>query len=291
MPWQIAEHEAPGVTRIAVDVSHPMGEWEQWFLLSTDRHHDNPKCRQDLELKHLEQARERNAAILDFGDLFCAMQGKYDKRSSKSDLREEHQNGRYLDALVDTASDFYAPYADLFAVIAPGNHETAILRRHETDLTERLCERLRAHGSTVQRGGYSGWVWVTMTRGTVKRSVKLWYIHGYGGGGPVTRGTIQTFNRQQAYVEGADVTVSGHVHESVYGEIPKIYLDHLGQVQHRTCYVVQSPTYKEEYQQGQGGWHVETGKPPKPLGAWWMRLSWVKAGTTEKPHIELSRAQ
>jgi hypothetical protein len=39
-----------------------------------------------MEKRHLELARKRNAVIIDGGDLFCAMQGKYDPRSDKRDL-------------------------------------------------------------------------------------------------------------------------------------------------------------------------------------------------------------
>jgi len=35
---------------------------------------------------------------------------------------------------------------------------------------------------------------------------------------------------------------------------------------------VKLPTYKDEYGKGEGGWHIETGKPPKPLGAYWLRM-------------------
>ena len=76
--------------------------WEQWFFLKSDDHWDNPKCKRDLLKRDLEKAKARNAGILGVGDLFCAMQGKYDKRSSKDDVRPEHQNGRYLDSLVET---------------------------------------------------------------------------------------------------------------------------------------------------------------------------------------------
>lgn len=41
-----------------------------WVLLSFDRHHDNPKSDNRMERRHLEQARERNAIIIDGGDLF-----------------------------------------------------------------------------------------------------------------------------------------------------------------------------------------------------------------------------
>ena len=43
--------------------------WEQWFLLSSDRHWDNPHSDWALQKEHLDLARERNAKVLDFGDL------------------------------------------------------------------------------------------------------------------------------------------------------------------------------------------------------------------------------
>jgi hypothetical protein len=147
-------------------------------LLSGDRHHDNPHCRQDLERKHLEQARERDAGIIDVGDLFCAMQGKYDKRASKDSVRPENQNGHYLDSLVDCAADFYGPYSDLFAVIAPGNHDRPS-RSGTRPTSPSVCASGCGHrkrGSSVQVGGYSGWVWFNIKRGNSAHSVRLWYI-------------------------------------------------------------------------------------------------------------------
>ena len=42
----------------------------QRFLLLSDLHIDNPKCDRKLLLKVLNQAKEQNAIILIFGDLF-----------------------------------------------------------------------------------------------------------------------------------------------------------------------------------------------------------------------------
>ncbi len=36
--------------------------------------------------------------------------------------------------------------------------------------------------------------------------------------------------------------------------------------------MVRTPAYKEEYNDGKGGWHVERGAPPKPLGGRWLVL-------------------
>jgi hypothetical protein len=36
------------------------------------------------------------------------------------------------------------------------------------------------------------------------------------------------------------------------------------------------PTYKDEYRDGFSGWHIETGKSPKPLGAYWLKIELSK---------------
>ena len=245
---------------------------EQWFLLQSDVHWDNPKCDRKKLKKHLDLAVKRNAPILDFGDFFCAMQGKYDRRSSKKDIRPEHANNNYLDSLVNTASEYLKPYAKLVTVRGVGNHESAIHKNHETDLTERLTERLRADGGIARRGGYSGYIRFHISNGKrPNNSLKLWYFHGSGGGGPVTRGVIQT-NRQSVYVSDADIIATGHVHESWQVAVQRIRLNGSDKVVHERQTHVKIAGYKEEYEDGYGGWHIETGKPPKPTGAWWLRI-------------------
>jgi len=128
------------------------------MLLLTDLHWDNPKCRLDLLKQDLEIAKANDYPVMVGGDFFCGMQGKYDPRSDKSSLRPEHQRMDYLDALVETAAEWFDPYKEQLTVLSLGNHETAIMKRHETCLIERLVERLRAAGSQCQKGGYDGWL-------------------------------------------------------------------------------------------------------------------------------------
>jgi hypothetical protein len=598
---------SPNVVSVYLDCKKKR---EHWFLLSGDRHHDNPHCNQELEKKHLDEALEREAGIIDIGDLFCAMQGKYDKRSNKSDIRPEHQNGEYLDSLVTTAAKFYEPYAKNIIALGYGNHECvdadtevltrrgwvaipevtlsdvvaslhphngvvtwakpvklhvyphqgsmvkvegrgsnmfltenhrvayraqgsnelryryakdifrsagtcaaipvsgesgnaeydlsddqlslaawvlsdgsipktegsnstyiyqskpegilkirglldslgleyveqvrsdrplpagiktmrnqhvfvvktrlhylvgvgkkrvlptwvsllsdrqfnvflqsyidgdgtrrkapnqtataiygtkamldslnaecvthgirssviwrnvstgkghyvlnvawrgsirikacnaetvpfvgnvycltthsgnffmrrkglvcvtgncSILGRHETNLTERLAQALRTKtGALVPVTGYTGWVRFNLDGGGGRRSSRtLWHMHGYGGGGPVTQDTIQA-QRQNAYVDGADIMLSGHVHQRWLQENMKVYLDTFGEVKHRSSWYVKAATYKEEYGSGAGGWHVGTGKPPKPLGAWWLKLTLDRFRSKGKGHL------
>jgi hypothetical protein len=265
-------------------------DWEQWILLRSDAHWDNPKCNRKLELKHLRQAVERRAGIIDAGDLFCAMQGKYDNRSDKSSVRPEHQNGRYLDSLVETAAEYYAPFAHNFIVLGKGNHETAIIKRHETDLTVRLAERLNAlTGSNILVGGYTGWIRFAISYHGRRHAKLLWYTHGYAGGGPVTKDTIQ-FNRQVGYIENADFMMSGHTHDSWQMDNPKYRVSTSGKLRRRVVVGIKCPTYKDEYGAGEGGFAVEKGHPPKPLGAWWLKFTGTNSGNRMEVHCDIIKA-
>jgi hypothetical protein len=249
--------------------------WEGWVLLRSDVHHDNPHSDRKLEKKHLEEAKQRGAWIIDNGDLFCAMQGAWDPRKSKDAIRPEHQTGDYLDALVRTAADFYEPYAGNWAVLGRGNHETAIRKRHETDLTDRLAERLKNAGSPVLTTGYSGWViFRFLIYKTQSTAVVLHHFHGSGGGGPVTRGVITT-NRMAVYTPDAHVVLTGHSHDEWTVPIARQRISKAGVVYQDEQLHCRVPGYKDEFQAGEGGWWVETGKSPRPRGAAWLRF-WLE---------------
>lgn len=247
--------------------------WEQWVLLSADRHHDNVYCDRALEKKHLDQAKRRNAIILDFGDLFCAMQGKYDPRSNMDDIRPEDVGQDYLDRIVTHAAEFFGPYAENWLLIGRGNHETNIRKRHGTDLTSNLVHRLNAdYGARCHVGGYGGWVrFMFRIHKTKQHSVNLKYHHGAGGGGPVTRGVIQT-NRQAVYLPDADIVVNGHTHDSWYVPIARERLSSQGRVYQDLIRFIRVPGYKDEYNDGSKGHHIERWGPPKPQGAAWLRF-------------------
>lgn len=263
----------PAVTEIRLKFK---SGWSQDFLLTSDHHQDNPKCDRDLLLRHHKEALERKAGIFCFGDLFCGMQGKYDKRSNKSDLREEHKNGNYLDSLVNTGATLYAPYAKNYILMSDGNHETSIRRKHETDILQRLVDLINITEKTnIIKGKYSGYIVFRFEHesGGNRSSYIISYNHGYGGGGPVTKGVIQS-NRKSVYIPDADLVVSGHVHERWMLESPKERLNtrtlepYLWTQTHLTI-----STYKEEYL-AHSGWHTERGGPPKPLGGAWLSFKY-----------------
>jgi hypothetical protein len=242
------------------------------FLLSADWHIDNPDCNDKLFNKIMREAKETKAGILAFGDLFCAMQGKYDKRSSKSKLRPENQVNNYLDSLVEYAYTRIEPYKDNMLLFGYGNHETAIINHHETDLLQRLVTRM---DNGTQLGGYGGWVNIQFfSKSTPKNcnTYRIKYFHGSGGGGEVTKGTIQSQRHAVIYPQ-ADLVCTGHVHEQYLITYMCENVSNIsGLVALKKQVHVRTPTFKDEYKNGKGGWHVERGGHPKPLGAWWLDL-------------------
>lgn len=284
-PWAV-ETLARNIHRITLNLDR-VGATQR-VLLQSDVHWDNPHCMRGLFVKHLDEALEYRAPVIDAGDFFCAMQGRFDKRSSKSDIRPEHVQGNYLDALGDTAAEFLRPYRDILTVRGKGNHESGVYKNHETCLTTGLVGRLRAMGAPhIVTGGYSGYVVFRIIYGqTRQKPFILHYHHGAGGGGPVTRGVIQT-NRQAVYIADADFVLNGHTHDQWRVTIQKLRLSHdLRTVVHCAQEFIRTPGYKEEYGDGYGGFHIEKWGPPKPLGACWLEFKHVKGGTIEYDVID-----
>lgn len=246
------------------------------LLMLSDVHWDNPKCHRNLLKKHLDEAKEEGCRVMINGDLFCLMQGKGDPRKSKDDILPEHNNSRYLDSIVKTSADWFAPYAEIIDVVGYGNHETSIIKHQETDILERFVERLNTIANPVNKvhlGGYGGWIVVRfkLSKEGNTRAYKIKYNHGFGGGGPVTKGTIQ-HNRFATYIEGADCIWQGHVHEDYELTYSKEVLDGAFKTKHKDVLMLRTSSYKEEYKDGFGGFHVEKGRPVKPLGGRWLEI-------------------
>jgi UDP-2,3-diacylglucosamine pyrophosphatase LpxH len=260
---------------IALDKDNRSAE----FLLISDVHFDNPKCKREILKKHLDQAVKKGAKIMVNGDTFCIMQGVNDRRHSKSDVRPEHMGINYFDLVIDEAVEWWSPYAEHIIFFAYGNHETAVIKRNEFDILQRFVQLLNYKNNTnVLVGGYSGWVRLGATRSGRYCTGLIKYHHGYGGGGAVTRGTIQHY-RMANSVMNADVIWMGHVHELYHLTSIKEYIktNKKTEVCFKHVHEVRTATYKEEFEDGAHGWHIERGAPPKPLGGYWMQAEIVRS--------------
>lgn len=260
------------VQDLATGVVQIKFERRLWCLVTSDWHWDSVHCDREKLEADLRIAKRLNAPVLSLGDHFDVMGGKYDPRSNgKHDIRQELQIGNYFDEVIRQGAKWLEPYKHQMALISLGNHETAVRKRQETCLTTRLVERLRFLGSPVRQGPYAGWVLFKSLKNTRTCAVyKLWYHHGYGGGGPVTRGVID-FSRYLVDVD-ADAVASGHIHQRTLIEAQRQRLSAHGIPRVKPLYLVRSSTYKRE--DLTDGWSVERGMSARPMGGWWLRLKW-----------------
>lgn len=238
----------------------------------SDLHWDNPKCNRELLKQHLDYCLENNIPVMVNGDFFCLMQGKGDRRGNKSDIRPEHNNAKYLDSIVETAVEWFSPYASILTVLGYGNHETAIIKYQETDILQRFVDLLNyKNNSNVMTGGYGGWINISQSYLENGKfvSFKLKYFHGSGGGGVVTKGALNLTRALEMY-EGFDVFTMGHIHENSARHDVRDTLIHNAKsgyyLEQKEVHLMITGTYKEEYGDGSKGWHVERGSPVKPIG-------------------------
>lgn len=246
------------------------------LFLCSDIHFDNPHCKRDLFFDHLKRIRDKGGKAAINGDLFCFMQGKYDPRRSKGDIRPEHNKSNYIDAVIDDTVDKLSPYKDVIIFINEGNHETAITKNVETNVLDRFVDKYNWTNKTnVLKGGYRGWIILRKeTSNGIFLSYKIYFNHGYGGGGEVTKGIIQHY-RMNNYIEGADAIWMGHVHEC-YVEVSTVefFDNHHSSFRpkDRQIFNVRTSAYKEEFIDTDHGYHIEKGRRPKTLGGIFLNI-------------------
>jgi hypothetical protein len=225
------------------------------------------------------------------GDFFCLMAGRGDPRRNKSEIRPELNNANYLDSVVETAVEWWSPYAHLLTVIGYGNHETSIIKFQETDILKRFVKLLNLKNHTnVQVGGYGGWIIVNSVLRTKPcgkketRNCKIKYFHGSGGGGVVTKGALNLTRALEMY-EDFDVFTMGHIHENAARNDVRDVVA-LGSTSYRhvqkQLHLMLTGTYKEEYGKGSKGWHVERGAPIKPTGGRILEISYRRKQANKK---------
>lgn len=270
--------ERTGPAVVTVRFEDVSAGWEYWILLRSDAHHDSPNCNRKLEDKHLKECVARDGLWADFGDIFDAMQGKYDPRRNYDEIREEDRRADYYDAIADHAAEFYAPYLDRCLLLAEGNHETAVTKHANISLLTSLVEKAKANHKfegTIFLGRYAGWLRLMFR----VHSTKAWqllirYLHGYGGSAPVTKGVIQTA-RQAVYLPDANVVINGHNHSTYVLPLARDRLTIRGVQYKDVQWHGRIPGYKDDYADGTTGYAVEGGHAPTPLGALWLHL-WLE---------------
>lgn len=264
MSWKIKKTDT---NSCAIDMGWTTTAGSKKALVTSDLHWDSAQCDMKKLTEDFDMALEANIPIFIFGDLYDAMQGKWDPRASQESLRDEHRGGNYLDLLVDTSFDWFRKYAPVLAMISPGNHETSIQKRHEVNLTERLVTLLRREKSPCVLGTYWGFVVFQHRLHSKSCHHSLHYHHGYGGGGEVSRGLIDHSRTRGQY--HADIYVSGHIHRRNYDENILTMSTPTGAIVRKKQLFLRCGAYKDETD----GWHAQQGRASRPIGGWLLSFN------------------
>jgi hypothetical protein len=241
---------------------------DRYFLLISDVHLDSVHCDRVKLKEHLDLALERNAPVFIFGDLLDLMQGKYDPRSNKGDLNPKYNTARYIDEVIKDVVEFLTPYKSILAFYSPGNHETSVEKRIEYGIVDKICYQLE-----MSQGNYSGYIYCRffayLEEGT-KVPLIIGYHHGYGGGGPVTRDSIQTA-RKAVYLPDANVVISGHTHDRWIIPITRNRISRYGESIDQQWHI-KTGTYQNAPIDF-NGYAIEKGLAPKSGAGIWMKYT------------------
>ena len=76
----------------------------------SDLHLDSPYTDLKKLKKLFDDAQKNQYKIVIIGDLLDVMGGKYDRRTTKGDIKPEHNTDNYINSVCESAADFLAPY-------------------------------------------------------------------------------------------------------------------------------------------------------------------------------------
>jgi len=231
------------------------------LLQTSDIHIDSVYCYREQLFEDLQYAVDNDIYVLMIGDIFDAMNGRFDPRRNMEDVRPEYRTERYYDAIVEDAVVKLKPYASNILMISYGNHETSVLKNASTDIIARLAKGLSTTKHKIHIGGYGG---IILFQDSGKY-VPTKYFHGSGGEAPVTRGAIQT-NRQAVFLPDFQVIMNGHSHHNYVIPITRERVTSEGQQYFDFQWHLRSPGYVMSYGDGSKGWEVTRGGVPKPIG-------------------------
>ncbi len=240
-------------------------------LLISDVHLDNSKTRRDILNNHIKEVEKTNGIVISGGDLMDLMQGKFDRRSSKSSLMDIHKIA-YIDDVVTDCSETLSQY-NVHYILLDGNHETSVLNRLETDPTRRVCQELNNKGITATYGRYQTFIRFIFEKGRDRKTFTLAFHHG-AWGGKITKGVLSVIRYASIYPD-ADAVWSGHTHDGWYVTHPQYKISRTGKLSQRLQHHIKTGTYKDEFTKGHG-WASEKLVMPSTCGGFLMKLKYNK---------------
>lgn len=245
------------------------------IMLMSDVHFDSIKCDVPMFERHLAMAEQCKAPVIIGGDLFDAMQGHDDPRRQLDELKKEYKHENYLDLIVEDVAKTLLKY-NVTYFLGLGNHETSVQSKVNTNLIERLSQKLIDNGGHAVSMGYWGFFRLKFLyeKGTTIWKKHLYWHHGSGAAAPITRGVLETV-RQSSYLPDADVVMNGHNHQEYVLTLNRIKVNDAGVPYEEYQHFVRTPGYKKAglVSGDRHGFDIERHPAPTTRGC--VRLDWT----------------
>jgi UDP-2,3-diacylglucosamine pyrophosphatase LpxH len=213
----------------------------------SDLHLDSPYTDLKKLKKLFDDAQKNQYKIVIIGDLLDVMGGKYDRRTTKGDIKPEHNTDNYINSVCESAADFLAPYIDDILLITAGNHEREIDKRMECYLLEFIDLYLhKKTGKSINwTQDYAGYIRLHGKRRNSQDScpTTIFYNHGKDGNATMSFGVLNV--KRNAAVIDADIIVMGHIHKNFSLPLNRLYLTNRGVIKVKEQLHLQLGTSKE----------------------------------------------
>lgn len=210
----------------------------QKIYVLSDVHFGHPHTDLSLLTRHLEQAKQEGALIIDNGDFFDTRQFQ-----NQSSLTKRNKNDFY-EKIVDKAFNLLKPYAKNIIAMGWGDQEMRVHKRSKMDLTYSLITKLRNEGSRGFSFMNEWWVYLTFNVQHREEVLRIRMTHDGGGNGAmVSRGTV-AINRLAAHLPDVDIVINGHNHQAYIVPIARQQPNPNGSLQRKLVYFVRVPGYQ-----------------------------------------------
>jgi predicted phosphodiesterase len=231
-----------------------------------------------------ENLNQPNTWLLTLGDMLECVVPADMKRFQVSQLVTSSDDAdAYLDYQTAELVKLLEPHREQLLGMVLGNHELAIIKRYGHNPHRRVCDALNCEDL-----GYSFLMRLICGTETSNHShsVVFYGHHGWGGNSRTAGGNLTKFSRAiESY--WADVYLFGHSHDHVTRQIPRIYVDRKGKVQHRPALIANVGTFKRTLSHGMiPSWEESMGFPPRALGGVIIKIM-MDPGKRERPVIKV----
>ena len=253
---------------------------EFWFFLCGDLHIDDPKHDRVRLISELKEAKQKKARIFINGDAISGI-FKGDKRFTQS--ADKYSRDDAINMMIDETTEVLIPYVNLIDVIGIGNHETALIKHHSTDIVREVVKdlnRIRDKKlAPIVHGGYCGFIVLRFCYSNRKYSYTIYRHHGKGTNAPVTKGMID-FSRIWMY--DADLIWLAHKHTRFQTELGRIIYPNIkDSISERLRMGVVTGAYLKnvnQYDIKKEGYQMNYGEEglfgTQALGGWFLRLKY-----------------